>query len=154
MSNTGSKLGTFVDENGRVCTQCGHYKQWEFFYKRSKPHGLQWYHNNCKDCFRLRANPGNGRRRKELKQEVIKHYGGVCACCGVEELPFLTIDHVDNNGADHRRETNTIGGSSFYYWLQKNNYPEGFQVLCWNCNTGKHINGGICPHIASELKEI
>ncbi len=24
--------------------------------------------------------------------------------------------------------------------------PEGFQVLCWNCNLGKYYNGGVCPH--------
>lgn len=27
------------------------------------------------------------------------------------------------------------------------NYPEGYQVLCYNCNCGKSINNGICPHL-------
>ena len=25
-------------------------------------------------------------------------------------------------------------------------FPEGFQILCFNCNAGKHRNGGRCPH--------
>ena len=33
-----------------------------------------------------------------------------------------------------------------YEWIKRNNYPDGFQVLCWNCNSGKGANGGICPH--------
>lgn len=28
----------------------------------------------------------------------------------------------------------------------KRPHPEGFQTLCYNCNIGKHRNGGICPH--------
>jgi hypothetical protein len=29
---------------------------------------------------------------------------------------------------------------------QKHGYPEGFQVLCMNCNWGRYRNGGVCPH--------
>lgn len=36
--------------------------------------------------------------------------------------------------------------NNMYRWLMKNKYPSGFQVLCWNCNMGKQINGGVCPH--------
>ena len=40
----------------------------------------------------------------ELKNEVFQAYGGYqCACCGETEPMFLTIDHVGNDGADHRR---------------------------------------------------
>ncbi len=35
---------------------------------------------------------------------------------------------------------------SLYRWIIKNNFPEEFQILCFNCNSGRHINGGICPH--------
>ena len=30
-------------------------------------------------------------------------------------------------------------------YLKKNNYPDGFQVLCWNCNLGR-AHYGVCPH--------
>lgn len=85
-------------------------------------------------------------RREKHKALVLAAYGDVCACCG-ESLPMLlTIDHVNNNGSAHRKE---MGNSSRVYdWLIKSGFPEGFQVLCWNCNIGKHMNGGThCPHL-------
>lgn len=89
-------------------------------------------------------------RRQMVRDEVFTAYGGYrCACCGETEPMFLTIDHINNDGADHRRELKTLiggGGSAFFAWLRKNKFPTGFQVLCRNCNWGKHANGGICPH--------
>lgn len=88
----------------------------------------------------------------KLKREVIDAYGGKCACCGETELVFLTIDHVENDGAEHRREmagesgNYSQAGTRTYRWLRERNYPAGFQVLCANCNYGKQWNGGICPH--------
>lgn len=89
----------------------------------------------------------SARSRKNTKMKVINHYGGKCACCGENKSAFLTIDHVNNNGNDHRK-TMPGGGSSTatYRWIIKNNYPTDLQLLCWNCNCGKQINGGICPH--------
>ena len=37
-------------------------------------------------------------------------------------------------------------GEKITTWLYRNNFPKGFQTLCFNCNWGKHINDGICPH--------
>lgn len=31
-------------------------------------------------------------------------------------------------------------------YYEKNKYPEGFQILCMNCNWGKGIYGE-CPHL-------
>lgn len=60
---------------------------------------------------------------------------------------FLTIDHVANDGAEMRRNgTYGNSGTAFYQWLRKSGFPAGFQVLCMNCNHGKHRNGGVCPH--------
>lgn len=60
-------------------------------------------------------------------------------------MDFLAIDHVEGNGAAHRRE---LGGTGtvFYAWLVKNNFPKEFQILCHNCNFAKFRNGGVCPH--------
>jgi len=30
-------------------------------------------------------------------------------------------------------------------WLVTNNFPKGFQILCWNCNFAKGMLGK-CPH--------
>jgi len=96
-----------------------------------------------------RHREGMKRRREELKQRVYDAYGGAhCNCCGETMRRFLTMDHIDNDGALHRR---TIGGGkpssrSLYAWLIASGFPPGFQVLCMNCNWGKARNGGVCPH--------
>lgn len=88
-----------------------------------------------------------------LRREVINAYGGMkCACCGETEEQFLSIDHINNDGADHRRKltgkTGKVVGitGGMYLWIKRNNYPPTFQVLCMNCNFGKARNGGVCPH--------
>lgn len=80
-----------------------------------------------------------------LKCEVITHYGGVCNCCGESILVFLTIDHLNNDGATQRRLLKLGGGSGMYRWIKRNNFPSNFQVLCHNCNMAKAIDG-TCPH--------
>ena len=88
-------------------------------------------------------------QRLETKKTAMAAYGGVCSCCQESALEFLTIDHVDGNGAAHRKATFNharAGGHKIYRWLIKNNYPSGFQVLCFNCNIGRYHNGGECPH--------
>jgi hypothetical protein len=72
----------------------------------------------------------------QLINDVIDGYGGKCACCGETRKEFLSIDHVDGNGSKYNREMG-FSGSQFYRWLRQNNYPDGFQVLCFNCNCGK-----------------
>ena len=89
--------------------------------------------------------------RKQLRADGFEHYGKACACCGEANLKFLTFDHPENNGAAHKVE---LAGS--YYnassttvlrELRRLGWPEGVLiVLCWNCNSGRQYNGGICPH--------
>jgi hypothetical protein len=89
--------------------------------------------------------------RKELVVETISHYSNEtmkCACCGEDYIDFLTIDHINNDGAKQRRELKLVGGWRFYYWLKLHNFPDdlGLQVLCANCQLGKERNNGVCPH--------
>lgn len=81
---------------------------------------------------------------RALKARVIETYGGSCACCGEVEEAFLTIDHPNGDGRKHR--TVTGAGSAFYQWLRREGFPEGYVVLCFNCNCGRQVNGGVCPH--------
>ena len=92
---------------------------------------------------------------QQIRYEAIMAYGGYkCACCGETEPKFLTIDHIFNNGAEHRRELGGADGNGKGYsnrvlvWAKQHGYPAGFQVLCMKCNFGKSVNGGICPHKA------
>jgi len=90
--------------------------------------------------------------RENLRHLVLGHYSNQtfqCACCGESEQDFLVIDHIVNGqGNQHRRaifcQTNARG-YRMHRWLVKNSFPEGFQVLCANCNSskGKH---GECVH--------
>ena len=59
-------------------------------------------------------------------------------------MRFLTVDHVNGDGAAKRAMHRT--GNSFYRWIIRNGFPADFQVLCFNCNIGRAMNGGICPH--------
>ncbi len=75
------------------------------------------------------------KKRLQLKERVLTHYGnGICACvkCGNSDIRVLTIDHINGNGIADRRKIG--GGIKFYYWLEKNNYPKGYQTLCMNDN--------------------
>ena len=40
-----------------------------------------------------------------------------------------------------RKILGVVGGVSFYRKLQKQGYPNGFQVLCANCNLRKALKG-------------
>ena len=84
----------------------------------------------------------------QIKEAVYAAYGGyICKCCGETEPMFLSIDHIENNGAAERRSGVYRGsGSAFYAWLKKQGFPPGYQVLCMNCQVGKHKNKGVCPH--------
>lgn len=81
---------------------------------------------------------------RRIRLEIFSNYGGpICRCCGETEFVFLTLDHINNDGAQHRRKVGT--GSTFYKWVIANKFPKGLQVLCWNCNEAKRILGS-CPH--------
>lgn len=108
----------------------------------------------CKSC-RIKQ---NFRFRRKRKLDAFAAYGGsICVCCGETNQFFLCIDHVNGGGNAHRKEIagGSRGGDVIYSWLKKNNYPPGFQVLCFNCNNGKHFNGGVvCPHKSVFMEEV
>ena len=88
----------------------------------------------------------NYKRRR--RQTVYDHYGGKCACCGETRFEFLSIDHKDGGGTQHRLREN-IRGASVIDWLLTHGLPDGFQVLCHNCNQAKGFYGA-CPHEREE----
>jgi hypothetical protein len=88
------------------------------------------------------------------RSEALKAYGSVCACCGESEPVFLAVDHVNGGGNAHRRSMSSkgrvVGASNFYVWLERNGFPQGFQLLCHNCNFAKSHGG--CPHARKEAR--
>jgi hypothetical protein len=86
---------------------------------------------------------GNKRRRRLLRLKAIEHYGGCCQCCSEGRVQFLAIDHINGKGNWHRKTA--VGNRTIAEWLHKNGYPEGFRILCHNCN-GSIGFYGFCPH--------
>ena len=79
-----------------------------------------------------------------------------CRCCGENfHVDFLEIDHISGiKQMDSEPEFVKLGYKSkmtttaLVKWLLKNNSPEGFQILCKNCNQAKGMkkNNNQCPH--------
>lgn len=124
--------------------------------ERWREQSRQYYQRNKVRLIKLaseyaKANPeqkneANKRQRVKLRLAAMEAYGGhVCSWCGIDEPSVLTIDHISNGGSEHRKSLGRRGGVRFYHWLRLNGYPSGFQVLCFNCNVGKHMNGGVLP---------
>lgn len=120
---------------------------------RAKPTNLRKKYFTAEDkqeAIRRNARKSVKKHSAKLKAETFSAYGGpVCACCGESDIRFLSLDHIHNNGADERRAMtgqNRVPSTNQYRALKKAGFPSGYQVLCMNCNWGKRMNGGVCPH--------
>jgi len=106
------------------------------------PSGKQWISKN------------NRLKRDALRDEAFKAYSnnGIveCHCCGEKNIGFLTLDHSNNDGADHRRKLKIPRHSGYHLRskLKRLGWPKdiGIRLSCYNCNCGRQYNGGICPH--------
>lgn len=91
---------------------------------------------------------------EQVKWDALIHYSGTNPprCTDPYRLhlpndPFLTlfdtltIDHINNDGAEERRkirgDRRQGGGYMQYSRLRKANWPIGYQVLCMNCQFKK-----------------
>ena len=105
------------------------------------------YYNKNKDKLNLACRTCN----HKLKLEVLNHYtnGNIrCQCpsgqCTETHEEFMTIDHINGGGNQHRKSIKR-NGIAFYRWLKQNDYPLDFRVLCMNCNHSLGMRG-YCPH--------
>ena len=84
----------------------------------------------------------NARRSEKLFLDriavvnVLTNGEGTCRWCGQGDVDVLCIDHINDDGAHHRKN---IGTDTLTAWIIKNDYPPGFQVLCANCNLKKEV---------------
>ena len=80
--------------------------------------------------------------REGNRLKVLSYYSNmniICASCGYRDIRALCLDHINNDGASHRKtlgngKRREAGSSTLYLDLIKRGFPEGFQVLCHNCN--------------------
>ena len=124
-----------------VCRNCqGQYRK--DYYEKHKVHVLDLsriWHTAHKERHKI----ARDKYWRKLKTMVIEAYGGCCACCGEHRSEFLSIDHVNNDGAKERRMHSR---GNFYLRLKQQGFPKDkYQLLCMNCNFAKG-QFGICPH--------
>ena len=149
-------MSTILDHAQKQCFICKLTKPYSDFHKNSnKKIGIHGY---CKSCYseyhkeNYRKNQDKIRERvkknrQKIRRQVIGYYSKntfACACCGEDIFEFLSIDHVFGGGNQHRKQLRNCN-LTLYRWLRDNDFPDGYQVLCMNCNWGKRDREE-CPH--------
>lgn len=150
------------------CTRCKIEKPLKDFHReKRRPDGLRVY---CKSCMAIirreqyvknrRARiestqrwrdshydyflSENRRRRSDLRNKILDGYGAICKCCGETIREFLTIEHPNRDGKEHRKKHK---GIAMYKELIRRNFPPPYFLLCWNCNCSQRW-GNPCPHVS------
>ena len=106
-----------------------------------KIHYDQQYHKKYKKENSKKCNEWTRNCRAKLKFEVLTHYGpnGILKCswegCFVDDIDMLSLDHINNDGS----KEGSNPGHSVYVRLRREDYPLGFQTLCWNHQWKKEI---------------
>lgn len=127
MNNTKAYNKAYYQKNKEKinATSC----KWYYEHKESWNKYIKQYRETNLDNWKMMV----VRSLTKLKTEVLSYYGnGKCSCvrCGYMDIRALSIDHIDDSGHKHRREGKI---QNIYRWLRKNNFPEGYQTLCMNC---------------------
>ncbi len=151
LNNSCTSCGKSLDRVGACCIACQAKANTRQRLKRQNlvASGLCGYCGKeskkpkCLECFNKKS-PAQKLWLIRTKNEVFNAYGNKCVCCGETEPKFLQLDHVNNDGAAHRKEMKH-SGSFVYSYAKKHNYPDIFQLLCANCNWAKGLFGE-CPH--------
>lgn len=80
----------------------------------------------------------HNRRARGYRQRdrllVLGHYSKgkmKCALCNEKRYECLTVDHINGGGYRHKQQ---IHHGHLYRWLMQHGFPEGYRILCWNCN--------------------
>lgn len=99
----------------------------------------QWMETNAERYTYLRVQSNARRRRYVL---CLYSDPPKCAHCGFDKMDGLVLDHIENDGAVHRKEAKIncrgqTGGGSMYELVRRNGKLDKLQVLCANCNTIK-----------------
>lgn len=117
----------------KICVRCGQEKPIEVF-------KLAWKNayrkNQCNSCCSRQV-------IAKYKLDFLKAFDYKCSCCGERQPYFLTLDHVNNDGAEHRR---TKAQVSILAQARREHFDKTkWDCLCMNCNFAKgHYE--VCPH--------
>ena len=83
----------------------------------AKRYRIQYHRDKRIDCLKI------------YSKKVSNSSEPICSSCGLKDVRFLQIDHINGVTANDGR-----GASNLVGYLRRNNYPGGYQVLCGNCN--------------------
>ena len=123
---------------------------------RSASETLKEYQKRYRTENRERVAAVKKRATDAVRLECLQHYSSLhvpeCRCCKETIFEFLQLDHVDGDGAAHKKfminhNGKNLFGGAMYYHLRKSGFPDQprLQVLCVKCNFGKRL-GRYCPH--------
>lgn len=95
----------------------------------------------------------------QFKLEVFTHYSKeisnsdvpICACCKIDDIRFLTLDHIEGRKHLSKREQK-LKTLPLWRHVKKIGFPEGYQVLCYNCNIAKGTSY-FCPHEIDRMED-
>lgn len=109
--------------------------------ERRRVWNREWIANN-----RERYNAAKYHYREKCKMEALIFYSNGAVCCkycGFDQIDALVLDHINDDGAAHRKAIGIAGrgsaGMNTYEALKREGYPDGLQVLCANCNLTKEM---------------
>lgn len=131
-------------------------KIYRYLINNNFPNGYQILCNNCnylKEYIRIQYKPKSQTKyaitirnqRHNIRLQTLYWYSNgsmQCDCCNNDDIRLLTIDHINGGGKQHVIKDNI---TNLYEYLYYNNYPDGYKVLCWNCNKS-YGQYGYCPH--------
>lgn len=110
----------------------------EFAKSRNRLGGINSYCYPCKRKFSVVD-------LRTKRTAAIALLGGCCSCCGESRYEFLAFDHMNNNGAAHRK---LVSSKVFLKLILKREIKD-IRLLCHNCNCARGFYG-YCPHERQE----
>jgi len=123
-------------------TRLYYIKNREHLIERSKKYQIE-HREEINKRRRKNKNYGHNRiagmeKRHLDKVRILSFYSNppsipICNNCGEQDIDVLCLDHINGGGSRHVRDLTT----TLYGWILQNNFPDGFQVLCANCNLKK-----------------
>lgn len=144
-----SNFYRFTESRDGYRPSCKTCEEKEAHYYRQNPEVKQRINKYHRE---YRSRPGNKAKhnrwnyesRRKLRLLVLSKYGNKCSCCKDKNEEFLTLDHINGDGAIHRKRIR--GSSNLYSDIKRMEFPrDKFRILCFNCHIS-HTHRGYCPH--------
>lgn len=105
-------------------------------------HGICPHQESSQD-----AHSNNVSYGEKLRGRFFEIYGDRCVCCGESNKRFLTLGHINNDG--YLEKANFDHKMIMKKAIEHPDFTK-YETQCFNCNTGAHMNGGVCPHKVKE----